>query len=242
MARIARYARLWGASHSKNGCPRPCTLALMPRSATEPREVTGPPSSVRSRPVQERSRALLERILASAGDGFDALGVERCPMEEVARRAGVSIGAVYRFFPNRKALAEGLAERYAAQHISAVLPLFTTESLMLPAQDIIASFFKTFSSLVADQPGWKSLSRAGYLFGSNPALNDDMNTLLQRFFAAQVPALRPAARRRAARMFLALSGWLLLEAIDSGASVEQGLREAETVMVGYVHELRHRNT
>ncbi len=190
--------------------------------------------------MQERSKALLERILTSAGEAFDDLGVERCTMEEVARRAGVSVGATYRFFPNKKALADGLAERYATQHIRAVLPQFTSESLELPAEDIIGSFFHTFSSLVARQPGWKSLSRAGYLFGSDPALNKDMNALLQKFVAAQVPTLRPAARRRAARMFLSLSGWLLLDAIES-TNVKQGLREAETVMTGYVHELRQRN-
>lgn len=199
------------------------------------------PSSVRNRPMQKRSRALLERILTSAGEVFDDIGVERCPMEEVARRAGVSIGAVYRFFPNKAALVSGLAERYEEQHVSALLPVFTPESMARPVDEIIAETFGTFSALVGDQPGWRGLSRAGYLFGKNPTALKEWNTNLERFFVAQVPSLRPASRRRASRMFLALVCWLMLDVIESGQPVEQGLREAEAVLVGYVRELHRRN-
>ncbi|OCB26383.1 hypothetical protein A5674_19575 [Mycobacterium malmoense] len=203
--------------------------------------VADAPSSVRNRPMQERSRALLERILASAGEAFDDDGVDRCSMEEVARRAGVSIGAVYRFFPNKAALVEGLAERYEQQHVSAVLPLFTPESLTRSADDIIGEFFRIFSSLVQDQPGWQGLSRAGYLFAKNPSTHKEWTATLERFLGQQIPTLQPKARRRAANMFAALSGWLILNAIESASSTEEGLREAMTVMVGYVHELRRRN-
>ena len=122
-----------------------------------------------------------------------------------------------------------------------MLPLFTAESLTRSADKIIGEFFATFSSLVGAQPGWQGLSRAGYLFAKNPAKRKEWSVTLERFFGAQVPTLPPKARRRAARMFLTLSGWLILDAIESDTPVDGGLREAKTVMVGYIHQLRRLN-
>src|ERR1700752_1177247 len=48
-----------------------------------------------------------ERVLAAAREAF-AEGGESTALEEIARRAGVGIGTVYRHFPNRQALLEAL--------------------------------------------------------------------------------------------------------------------------------------
>ena len=48
-----------------------------------------------------------ERVLAAAREAF-AEGGESTALEEIARRAGVGIGTLYRHFPNRQALLEAL--------------------------------------------------------------------------------------------------------------------------------------
>jgi len=48
-----------------------------------------------------------ERILAAAREAF-AEGGESTSLEEIARRAGVGIGTLYRHFPSRQALLEAL--------------------------------------------------------------------------------------------------------------------------------------
>jgi AcrR family transcriptional regulator len=61
---------------------------------------------LKKRPRQSRSRTIVESILRGAldrlasGDG-DAAGLK---IEEVAARAGVAIGSVYDYFPNREGL------------------------------------------------------------------------------------------------------------------------------------------
>jgi AcrR family transcriptional regulator len=55
-----------------------------------------------------------ERVLAAARDAF-AAGGESTSLEEVARRAGVGIGTLYRHFPNRQALLEALYVREVEQ-------------------------------------------------------------------------------------------------------------------------------
>ena len=61
-----------------------------------------------SRPPQARGRAPnYETVLAAAREAF-AEGGESTALEEIARRAGVGIGTLYRHFPNRQALLEAV--------------------------------------------------------------------------------------------------------------------------------------
>ncbi|MEV5981528.1 TetR/AcrR family transcriptional regulator [Streptomyces sp. NPDC052114] len=75
-----------------------------------PRE-PNPPSSLRRVPVQERSAERLTRILDACAAVLDEVGYEGLTTRTVAQRAGVPIGSVYRFFGNKRALADALAHR-----------------------------------------------------------------------------------------------------------------------------------
>jgi len=72
------------------------------RSAVEPRK----------RPVQERSRDTVDRILSAAARIFDEDGYRRTTTNRVAEAAGVSVGSLYQYFPNKDALLVALAERH----------------------------------------------------------------------------------------------------------------------------------
>src|SRR5690606_16813277 len=71
-----------------------------------------PPPVPRAAPQQERSRATVEKILAAADHEFAARGSTGVTTTQIADRAGVSVGALYRFFPDKQAIAAALAERY----------------------------------------------------------------------------------------------------------------------------------
>src|ERR1700736_5690411 len=58
-------------------------------------------------PKRADARRNRERVLAAAREAF-AEGGESTALEEIARRAGVGIGTLYRHFPNRQALLEAL--------------------------------------------------------------------------------------------------------------------------------------
>ena len=59
------------------------------------------------RPKRADARRNYEKVLAAAREAF-AEGGEATSLEEIARRAGVGIGTLYRHFPNRQALLEAL--------------------------------------------------------------------------------------------------------------------------------------
>src|SRR5437868_1745344 len=65
------------------------------------------PDSLLARPKRADARRNYEKVLAAAREAF-AEGGESTSLEEIARRAGVGIGTLYRHFPTRQALLEAL--------------------------------------------------------------------------------------------------------------------------------------
>jgi AcrR family transcriptional regulator len=65
------------------------------------------PQSLIERPKRADARRNYEKVLTAAREAF-AEGGESTSLEEIARRAGVGIGTLYRHFPNRQALLEAL--------------------------------------------------------------------------------------------------------------------------------------
>jgi AcrR family transcriptional regulator len=77
--------------------------------------VTIPPLDT-ERPQRADARRNRERILEGAREAFGALGAE-AQMDEVARRAGVGVGTVYRHFPTKEALLGELVRQKLATMI-----------------------------------------------------------------------------------------------------------------------------
>lgn len=63
-------------------------------------------------PQQSRSRETVERILAAADDEIGAVGLYRASTTSIAQRAGLSVGALYRFFRDKDEIANALAAQY----------------------------------------------------------------------------------------------------------------------------------
>lgn len=61
--------------------------------------------------MQRRSAERLTRILDACADLLDEVGYDALTTRAVAERAGVPIGSVYRFFGNKRAMADALAQR-----------------------------------------------------------------------------------------------------------------------------------
>jgi len=65
------------------------------------------PEALIARPRRADARRNYAKVLAAAREAF-AEGGEDTSLEEIARRAGVGIGTLYRHFPTRQALLEAL--------------------------------------------------------------------------------------------------------------------------------------
>lgn len=69
-------------------------------------------ADARKQPVQERSRRTVDRILDAAARIFSERGYSATTTNHVAEAAGISIGSLYQYFPNKDALLVALEERH----------------------------------------------------------------------------------------------------------------------------------
>ncbi|EPN9528970.1 TetR/AcrR family transcriptional regulator [Cronobacter malonaticus] len=81
-----------------------------------------PPLPPRKAPRQARSRALVEAIVEATARIFEREGAAACTTNAVAETAGVSIGSLYQYFPNRHALTAALVAR---EHESLLTAMYT---------------------------------------------------------------------------------------------------------------------
>jgi AcrR family transcriptional regulator len=68
----------------------------------------------RKRPRQERSQEMVERILGTAQQLSREIGIQGLTTVKIAQRAGLSIGSLYQYFPNKEAILVELARRWLA--------------------------------------------------------------------------------------------------------------------------------
>ena len=71
-------------------------------------------------PVQARSAASVKAILQATIQVLLKAGKERLTTTRVALRAGVSVGTLYQYFPNKRALLQAALKRHLAEVTEAV--------------------------------------------------------------------------------------------------------------------------
>lgn len=69
-------------------------------------------TQVRAIPSQNRSRERVDLILRCTVDVICEVGVNGAKTSEIARRAGISLASLYRYFPNKSSIVGMLAEQY----------------------------------------------------------------------------------------------------------------------------------
>lgn len=100
---------------------------------------------VRRTPAQVRSRDKVETILQATSkllvsDGFAALSTNH-----VAAEAGVSVGTIYQYFPNKMALVSALQERFSRHDMGEIAQVFD----VLGDMEILEALHTILNKLVA---------------------------------------------------------------------------------------------
>ena len=101
-----------------------------------------------ARPLRADARRNRDTLLVVAAARFAEQGVET-PLEEIARRAGVGIGTLYRHFPTRDALIAEVYRREVDLLCGGVDELLAT----LPADEALAEWMRRFVGYVATKRG-----------------------------------------------------------------------------------------
>ena len=107
-------------------------------------------------PVQARSRERVERVLDTAAELVDEFGPEAVTTASIAAAAGVSIGWLYDFFPNRESVFDAVVER----SFEKVTPIAEAVHASMPTADwreTVEAVVWTLFDFYRDEPGFRVL-------------------------------------------------------------------------------------
>lgn len=109
-------------------------------------------------PQQGRSRETVERILEAAEQEIGSRGLAAAGTRAIAARAGLSVGALYRFFPDKDAIVDALARRYLAD----LMPAYSdTIAEVAPGTDlsvVVGTLVRQAAELQLAHPGYYRLT------------------------------------------------------------------------------------
>jgi len=112
-------------------------------------------SLLRNSPQQSRSKQSLETILRACGEIIDESGHAGVTTAEVAKRADMAIGTVYRFFPDRIALLLGVYDYMISRYVEIAIDRFADK----PAetwQEAFATLVDSTCTARRTIPGYKA--------------------------------------------------------------------------------------
>ena len=126
---------------------------------------TNVPTSPRRLPLQSRSQRSVQRILDAASSLLTQMPLDDVTTTRIAAQAGVSVGNLYRFFPDKQSVIDAIAvrhvEQFRASLIGTVLKVVTVRLANLkkpePA-DILGAIIDAYVLYLDAHPDFRTIS------------------------------------------------------------------------------------
>lgn len=108
--------------------------------------------AARRQPAQQRSLERLERILSVAKRLIADNGSDALRMSEIAAQAGISIGSLYQYFPDKRAILRTLAGQYTAESRRCIEDALTVANDKAGLAQAFSSLVDQYYAMFLDKP------------------------------------------------------------------------------------------
>jgi len=146
-------------------------------------------------PVQMRSVARVQRMLDACADLIDEIGYEALTTTLLAERAGVAIGSVYQFFPDKRAVVQALTLRNLEAYLER-LSRRVTEGQFTVWWDAVDAGIDEYIEMHRTVPGFSALHFGDvvdrYLLDEELDNNAVISDRLARLLATRFRGFDPA--------------------------------------------------
>ncbi len=130
-------------------------MAVTERTVGGPKQ-RGTNGPLRRAPVQERSAARVQRMLDACAELVEEVGYDGLTTTLLAERAGVAIGSVYQFFPDKRAVVQALTQRNLETYQSRVAARLA-EGTFSHWWEIVDAAIDEYIELHRSAPGFRVL-------------------------------------------------------------------------------------
>lgn len=184
--------------------------------------------------------------MLAAAESFARFGFGETTMEGIAARAETSIGSVYQFFPNKRAVFREVALRCMEQSRTSYAELLGPEPLAQPWNVLLERFIDGFRRLhhssVVMQAVWRNLELYGEYAEADQALLRELVDATAMLFAGWVPSLPVEQRRVVSTMLVNTVATMMLvlaretDPVLGDAIVRETKRMLVRYLAGYLGE------
>jgi len=194
-----------------------------------------PRISPRKQPVQQRAQETVRAVLEAATYILIEQGHEHASTNGIAERAGVNIGSLYQYFPNKQAIFTTLAEQHFRGY-TAHMSGTESASLDVPlARSLRLMIHAHVSFCVANQ----QLARALLRYALSDARSDlvaatrrDLAQMFEAYLATRAKSeLRPRDPKHAAHITVLVADAITQDALLSSAPL------SEAVLTGQIADV-----
>ena len=197
------------------------------------------PADLRRKPQQERSRAMVERIIAAGQAVLLRDGYEKASTNRVAQEAGISPGSLYQYFPDKEAILTAVIDRYSdelSQQLTAVL----TERLDLPGPELVRATLERLVDVLAENVEFLRLivdqlprARFGH---KTAAMEQRVGDLISAYLVLQKPSDRMTDPPTSAWILVRTVEHLTVQYVLEEPTIprDRFIEEMTALIVGYV--------
>ena len=160
-------------------------------------------TSFRRQPTQKRAQVTVEAMLDAAVKLLKHSGASSITTNRIAETAGVSIGSVYQYFPNKRAIFIALHQRHIAQ-VDRMIERCLSYSADLTLREFIASLINGMVELHHPDPELSDLLQAEvpHRAGGTPALPVRLYKPIRKLLASRSKELSPSSNLDMQAFFL----------------------------------------
>ncbi len=190
-------------------------------------------------PLQERSRARVERILDTAAELFISAGYDATTTEQIAARAGTSIGSIYQFFPNKRAMFDAIAARHLADASQLFEQFVGVDLESTPWRDLLERTIDAYASYHRQNLGFRAILMNWKLspefLEAGEMLNKEFARRAAMIFKARAPSLDDKQLAAASTLAVEVVSTMLIISVRMNEEEAQMVfEETKTMLVRYL--------
>jgi AcrR family transcriptional regulator len=189
---------------------------------------------LRNVPTQARSRERLRRVLDAADEVLVQEGAAAFTTNRIAQAAGIPVGSVYHYFPDKEAIVQALALTYWSDFedlVAAAAEIDEREPLTDPGAVVIDALAAGFRARPGFLALWYGGLRTQHIRDATRPTRSAIARSIERILQVHWSDAPPAARAVAAQMAVLAGDGLLREAFRIDPNGDPGLLAESKIML-----------
>ena len=124
---------------------------------------------MRRTPVQERSLDTIQQIYAGTSALLAEMPLEHITTSRIAEAAGISVGALYRFFPDKQSIIDSIAVRHM-DDFRARLQAVLLKSLLADGPKFLGLVVDAYVAFLDERPDFRAIAFGQHISASTKQL------------------------------------------------------------------------